>query len=191
MAQRLILLSGDDHVDLRNKKILSDLRKTYGNTTQILVSNEELCELAAVCAKFPRYKDPKKARAELHSAAIDEVADVMIILDHVINIFQLSDEEIRKRIGGKMDRIIRWLAESSDQEQTTVDREVRECVNPQPSEKTTDRPQEQPVVEPISVPCSGCIHVGNYQNLKPGHRCSTCAVKGFSLKETRRQGEHE
>lgn len=182
MAQRLILLSGDNHVDLRNKKILSDLRKTYGNTTQILVSNEELCELAAVCAKFPRYKDPEKARAELRSAAIDEVADVMIILDHVINIFRLQDDEIRKRIGGKLDRIVRWLSESSDQEQTTVDREVREGVNPQPSEKPAEKPKEQPRE---GSRCSGCAHVGEFQQLKVGGRCTICAQSNWSLWESK------
>jgi hypothetical protein len=185
MAQRLILLSDDDRIDLRNKKILSDLRKTYGNTTQILVSNEELCELAAVCAKLPRYKDPKKARAELHSAAIDEVADVMIILDHVINIFQLKDEEIRKRIGGKLDRIVRWLAESSDQEQTTVDREVREGVNPQPKKKSAEKPQEQPREGSVHLNCAGCAHVGEFQQLKIGGRCSTCAQNNWSLWESK------
>lgn len=185
MAQRLILLSGDDHIDLRNKKILSDIRKTYGNTTQILVSNEELCELAAVCAKFPRYKDPKKARAELHSAAIDEVADVMIILDHVINIFQLKDEEIRKRIGGKLDRIVRWLAESSDQEQTTVDREVREGVNPQPKKKPAEKSQEQPVGDVTKVHCVGCAHVGEFQQLMIGGRCNTCAQNNWCLWESK------
>lgn len=183
MAQRLILLSGDDHIDLRNKKILSDLRKTYGNTTQILVSNEELCELAAVCAKFPRYKDPKKARAELHSAAIDEVADVMIILDHVINIFQLKDEEIRKRIDGKLDRIVRWLTESSDQEQTTVDREVREGVNPQSKKKPAEKPQEQLRERSVHLNCVGCAHVGEFQQLMIGGRCNICAQNNWSLWE--------
>lgn len=180
MSQKLILLSGEDSVDFRYKRILYDLRKTYGSTTQILVSNEELCELAAVCAKFPRYKDPEKARAELHSAAIDEVADVMIILDHVINIFRLQDEEIRKRISGKLDRIVRWLSESSDQEQTTVDREVREGVNPQPSEKPEEKVKEQPR---DGSRCSGCAHVGEFQQLKLGGRCTTCAQSNWSLWE--------
>ena len=180
MSQKLILLSGEDSVDFRYKRILYDLRKTYGSTTQILVSNEELCELAAVCAKFPRYKDPEKARAELHSAAIDEVADVMIILDHVINIFRLQDEEIRKRISGKLDRIVRWLSESSDQEQTTVDREVREGVNPQPSDKPAEKPKEQPRE---GSRCSGCAHVGEFQQLKMGGRCTICAQSNWSLWE--------
>lgn len=183
MAQRLILLSGDDHIDLRDKKILSDLRKTYGNTTQILVSNEELCELAAVCAKFPRYKDPKKARAELHSAVIDEVADVMIILDHVINIFRLKDEDIRKQIDGKLDRIVRWIAKSSDQEQTTVDREVREGVNPQSKKKPAEKPQEQPREGSVQMNCVGCAHVGDFQQLMIGGRCNICAQNNWSLWE--------
>lgn len=183
MSQKLILLSGDDNKDFRYKRILYDLRKTYGNTTQILVSNEELCELAAVCAKFPRYKYPDRARAELHSAAVDEVADVMIILDHVINIFRLSDEDIRKRIDGKLDRIVRWLAESSDQEQTTVDREVREGVNPQPKKKHTEKPQEQPREGSVQMNCVGCAHVGEFQQLMIGGRCNTCAQNNWSLWE--------
>lgn len=160
MSQKLIQLSTDDWLDRRHKEVLSHIREKYGNTTQILVSNEELCELAAVCAKFPRYSDPHKAREELHSSAVDEVADVMIILDHIINIFQLEDAEIRTRIEGKIARIGRWLSSNNGQEQTTVDREVS------------------------SSPCSGCIHVGNFQNLKPGHRCHTCVNSNWTLYET-------
>ena len=189
MSQKLILLSGDDSKDFRYKRILYDLRKTYGNTTQILVSNEELCELAAVCAKFPRYKDPDKARAELHSAAIDEVADVMIILDHVINIFRLKDEDIRKRIDGKLDRIVRWLSKSSDQEQTTVDREVREGVNPQPKKKPAEKPQEQPREGSVQMNCVGCAHVGEFQQLMIGGRCNICAQNNWSLWEPKEATE--
>lgn len=145
-------------VDFNIRESLRKIRESYGNTTQILVSNEELCELATVCAKFPRYTDPEKARTELRSKAIDEVADVLIIMDHVINIFGLSDEDIEKRIIGKVDRIDRWLKKGNGQEQTTIDREV---INS----------------------CSGCKHVGNFQQLKMGGRCFRCAQSGFSLKE--------
>ena len=51
--------------------VLARARMTYGDTAQILVSNEELCELAAVCAKFPRYESPNKAREELYDKAVD------------------------------------------------------------------------------------------------------------------------
>ena len=106
--QKLILLGENFYADSRHKNVLAKIRETYGNTTQILVSNEELCELAAVCAKFPRYTDPEKARTELHSAAVDEAADVMIILDHIINIFGLSEEEIWDRISART-----WASVSS------------------------------------------------------------------------------
>lgn len=166
--QTMIQLSDNPNIDRRHKEVLARIRETYGNTTQILVSNEELCELAAVCAKFPRYTDPEKGRSKLHSAAIDEVADVMIILDHIINIFGLEEHEVRARIEGKVDRITRWLSESTDQEQTTVDREVRVVTKPK-------------------CPCGDCKHYGNFQNLKPGHRCCKCAPNGFSLFEPRRE----
>lgn len=185
MSQKLIHLGRNERIDTECKEVLSLIRKTYGNTTQILVSNEELCELAAVCAKFPRYTDPEKARSELHSAAVDEVADVMIILDHVINIFQLDDLEIRARIQGKIDRIRRWLSKSSDQEQTTVDREVREGVNPQPKKKPEEKPQEQPREGSVHMNCVGCAHVGEFQQLRIGGRCNICAQNNWSLWESK------
>lgn len=48
------------------KKKLQQCRETYGDTAQILVSIEELNELACVLAKYPRYDDSKQARTELH-----------------------------------------------------------------------------------------------------------------------------
>ena len=158
MSQSIIRLSDEGYADRRHKEILAHIREKYGNTTQILVSNEELCELAAVCAKFPRYTSPGKARTELHSAAIDEVADVLIILDHIINIFQLEDAEIWNRVTAKVGRIARWLAQSDSQEQTTVDRAV----------------YGKPIL------CGKCEHFGNFQNMKPGHPCYVCINSGQS-----------
>ena len=168
--QKLILLGENFYADSHHKDVLAKIRETYGSTTQILVSNEELCELAAVCAKFPRYTDPEKARTELHSAAVDEVADVMIILDHILNIFGLSEEEIRDRISGKIGRITRWLSTSDSQEQTTVDREV---VEPQDSK----------------APCGICRYFRDFNNLKPGHRCCICVTSGYSMLELALEGE--
>lgn len=147
------------------RKVLARARETYGNTNQILVSNEELCELAAVCAKFPRYDDPEKARRELGDKAIDEVADVLIVLDHIINIFQLKPERVAARIDAKVDRLHRWLDASNSQEQTMIDREVREGSN--------------------NCPCKGCAHVGQWQELKMGGRCFMCVKQDFRLFEPR------
>ena len=55
-----------------HRDALSKARKTYGTTNQILVSNEELCELAAVCAKYPRYSTSEKAQEALYDKALGE-----------------------------------------------------------------------------------------------------------------------
>lgn len=168
MSQKLIRLSQDERIDRSHKDMLSNIRETYGNTTQILVSNEELCELAAVCAKFPRYTDPRKARAALHSAAVDEVADVMIILDHIINIFQLDEAEVWDRIAGKVERIQRWLNSSDSQEQTTIDR-------------TVNQPKTS------KVPCGSCTGFGDFNNMKPGQRCWACVTTNYSRFEPKQE----
>lgn len=170
MSQSLIQYSMSPYWDNKYKRVLQEIRDTYGNTTQILVSNEELCELASVCAKFPRYEDPAKAKEVLHSRAIDEVADVMIVLDHIINIFELDRAEVLSRIDGKIDRISRWLKTSDSQEQTTIDRTVKEENHTQSSKS----------------PCGKCTNFGNFQNMKEGAPCNRCVQNpycGFSPRE--------
>lgn len=51
-----------------------------------------------VFGKFPRYDNEEEARMKLVDAVLDEVSDVKIILDHVQNIFKLSDEEVLDRM---------------------------------------------------------------------------------------------
>ena len=63
----------------KHRDLLKKARDTYGDTTQILVSVEELCELACVCAKFPRYENPDLARSKLHDRIVDEIADSVAI----------------------------------------------------------------------------------------------------------------
>ena len=111
-------------INKKQREVLSKARKTYGDTAQILVSTEELCELAAVCSKYPRYETKEKAQDELHNKAVDEVADVLIVLDHIINIFGLTPVDIGVRVAKKIARLDRWLHSSNSMEQTTVDREV-------------------------------------------------------------------
>ena len=106
------------------KETLLKARETYGHKNQILVCIEELNELACVLAKYPRYDDEGEALKSLSGLALDEVADVMIILDHVQNIFKLSDEEIAGRIEQKVERVNRWLESSSSMQKTVEDREV-------------------------------------------------------------------
>lgn len=141
------LLSEDQRRSLR------EARDTYGESAQILVALEELCELASVCAKYPRYDDKSRAKKELHDRAVDEVADVLIVLDHVVSIFDLSTEEVQTRIGAKIDRLRRWLSKSGSMEQTTVDRFV-------------------------SADCGSCEFMGDPLNLIPGRICTQCHNHG-------------
>lgn len=152
------------------RRVLSKARETYGDTAQILVSNEELCELAAVCAKFPRYKDKKTAQKELHQKAVDEVADVLIILDHMINIFELTPVEIGERVAGKIARLNNWLNTSNSMEQTTKDRAVPEAT-------------QMSLFESSPINCGRCKHMGNFNNLKPGGRCLSCVENEGNLFE--------
>lgn len=103
---------------------LARARAVYGDKNQIIVSIEECCELAAILAKFARYHNSETAVQELKPQVLDEVADVLIVLDHVTNIFEISDEEVKSRIMTKVERLQRWLQESNEFEQTTRDRKV-------------------------------------------------------------------
>lgn len=103
---------------------LAKARETYGNTTQILVAIEELNELACVLAKFPRYDSKYEAQLDLHQKAVDEVADVEIILHHVKAIFNLNQEEIDARKVAKTERLQRWLDNSPSMQRTVEDRTV-------------------------------------------------------------------
>ena len=110
----------------QQKHVLSKARKTYGDYNQILVSIEELNELACVCAKYPRYNDSSEAREKLHDKILDEVADVYIVLDHIVNILGLREPEVSQRIEKKVDRLERWLKDSNDFQHTTEDRSIPE-----------------------------------------------------------------
>lgn len=154
--------------------ILARARSTYGDTAQILVSNEELCELAAVCAKFPRYESPERARKELYDRAVDEVADVVIVMDHIMNIFDIKGEDVRTRISGKIGRLAYWLSQSESVEETTLYRDI----------PPTD-PNQLSLFDGIGCPCVGCSYYKNFSELKLGGKCYECrgTGKNFNPKE--------
>mgnify|MGYP002750897740 CR=1 FL=1 len=108
----------------KQKEVLKHARKVYGGDQQILVSMEELCELATICSKYPRYIDKKKARKELHQGVLDELADVSIIMEHIKAIFNISNGDLKKRISKKVDRLERWIEHSNNPEYTMEDRAV-------------------------------------------------------------------
>ena len=137
------------------QEILSKARETYGNKNQILVCIEELNELACVLAKYPRYTDEEQARKELYSKALDEVADVYTVLEHIKAIFDISEDALWQRRGIKVGRVQRWLSHSTSMNETITDR----------------------AVEPISKDapmCSGCIHAADFSEATYNDKCVHC-----------------
>lgn len=107
-----------------DKTILKRAQDTYGFSNQITVATEELCELACVLSKYPRYPNHEMAAADLRVRVIDETADVLVVLEHIKMIFQLTPEEIDERVTAKLARLERWLDTNDSMLQTTIDREV-------------------------------------------------------------------
>jgi len=106
-------------------RVLKDILKKFGSKNQIMVCIEELNELACVLAKFPRYDTDKNAVTEMKDKVLDEYADVIIILHHIKNIFQLEDTEVMDRLNKKLKRIKRWVDNPETKMSITIkDREV-------------------------------------------------------------------
>lgn len=167
------------------REILAKARKTYGSSNQILVANEELNELAAVCAKYPRYKDKDKAHRELYAKALDEVADVIIVLDHIIDIFGIKRKDLEGRIYGKVSRLENWMNASDDMEQTTIDRYVptqtslfedcNSCLYDGTPKCTTCVDGSNYCK---SLDCKNCENHGDTQQFLPGGKCYECVNNG-------------
>lgn len=114
----------------KSKNVLAKARATYGSKNQISVAIEELNELACVLCKFIRYDHEEDAIDALYEKVVDEMADVLVVTDHIKAIFGLADRTIEARAEAKVARVHNWLEKSDSMEQTTVDREV-----PDPTEK--------------------------------------------------------
>ena len=106
-------------------RLLETAQANYGYANQITVGIEELCELGAVLAKYPRYDFHDDAVEALKDKVLEEVADVIIILRHTQMIFGIQPDELDDMIDKKLNRLKRWL-ESDDKsfQHTTEDRAV-------------------------------------------------------------------
>lgn len=169
--------------------ILARAREIYGHAKQIDVSAEEMCELAASCLKYSRYSSEARAVDALYDKVLGEVADVIIVLDHIIKIFGMTSEDIGRTIDGKIARLEGWLNESTSSEQTTISREIplpndmngcEGCAyegNDKDNHKCgTCGPRFKNYVK--ALPCNGCKHVGDYAALEVGGVCYECAGTG-------------
>lgn len=116
------------------KAILGRARDTYGYTKQILVTIEELNELAAVLTKFGRYDTPEEAVAAMHDEILDEYADVLNVLDHIKNIFEIPDRLVVQRAEQKSLRLQSWLMTGRTLKVSTEMREIPDAEGSEPHE---------------------------------------------------------
>lgn len=106
-------------------RLLETAQATYGYANQIVVAIEELCELGAVLAKYPRYDYHDDAQHELKDKVLEETADVIIMIRHIQMIFGIQPNEIEAMMDKKLNRLKRWLENDNKSFQhTTEDRAV-------------------------------------------------------------------
>lgn len=105
---------------------LQEARDTYGAHKQIGVAAEECTELAKELIKAFRYDNFDDAVINTKDSVVDEVADVLIVLNHVITLYNITLSDIAPHIRKKLLRLRFWLDNSDSIEFTTKCRSVEE-----------------------------------------------------------------
>ena len=103
----------------KDLQVLQRARETYGAHKQIGVAAEECTELAKELIKAFRYDSFDDVVKNTKENVIDEVADVFIVLDHVLKLFNITPEDLQPHITKKLQRLEYWLDNSSSIEFTT------------------------------------------------------------------------
>ena len=80
-----------------NKEIVARSLETYGNGIQLVVCMEELSELTQAISKEIQGKDNR-------NNVIEEMADVLICLEILKQVFEITDEDIDSWIKYKQER---------------------------------------------------------------------------------------
>lgn len=109
---------------VEDAKTLQAARETYGAHKQIGVAAEECTELAKELIKAFRYDDFGDAVKNTKENVVDEVADVLIVLDHILNLYSITTSDLQPHITKKLDRLRYWLEHSNSIEFTTQHRSL-------------------------------------------------------------------
>lgn len=108
----------------KDLQTLQRARETYGAHKQIGVAAEECTELAKELIKSFRYDVFDDAVKNTKKNVVDEVADVLIVLDHVLKLFNITAEDLQPHVAKKLQRLEYWLDSSDSIEFTTQYRTV-------------------------------------------------------------------
>lgn len=139
----------------KDKRILNKARVTYGSKTQITIAAEECCELAKELLKYLRFEHHEEAIDKTKTNVVSEVADVINVLYHVMNIFEITEDELKDVLNTKLQRLEYWLSNSPSIEYTTKVRDV-------PDEKS----------------CEGCFWDDHWDDPDREWACKICNEKG-------------
>lgn len=110
----------------RGLQTLQRARETYGPHKQIGVAAEECTELAKELIKAFRYDSFDDVVKNTKENVVDEVADVLIVLDHVLKLFNITSQDLQPHVTKKLQRLEYWLDNSDSIEFTTKCREIIE-----------------------------------------------------------------
>lgn len=83
-----------------SKKILNEAREIWGDDLQIDIAIEEMSELTKAVLKFRRI--PSEYHRQLIS---EEIADVIVTIENLIDIYELDGDEILKMKEQKIKRL--------------------------------------------------------------------------------------
>lgn len=118
------MINNNELFNSTDLQILQRARDTYGPHKQIGVAAEECTELAKELIKSFRYDDFSDAVTNTREAVIDEVADVLIVTDHIISLYGIMPSDLKPHIRRKLDRLNYWLNNSDSIEFTTQVRTI-------------------------------------------------------------------
>lgn len=111
---------------VEDAKTLQAARETYGAHKQIGVAAEECTELAKELIKAFRYDDFDDAVKNTKENVVDEVADVLIVFDHILKLYNITTSDLQPHITKKLDRLRYWLEHSKSIEFTMQHRSLSE-----------------------------------------------------------------
>ena len=90
-------------MEFKKINVLKDAISTYGISAQVDMAIEEMSELTkALCKERRSHLLPECAKARAN--VIEEIADVAIMLEQLLIIFD-KDNEIQKEVDYKIDRL--------------------------------------------------------------------------------------
>jgi len=103
---------------------LHKARTIYGGKNQVTVAAEECCELAKELLKAIRYEDFNEAVIHTKEDVTAEVADVIIVMDHILKLYNITNLDLIPHINYKLNRLQQWLEKSDSIEYTTELRDI-------------------------------------------------------------------